>query len=652
MVSRKSKILTGVICFLALSFSALAQNNPYRIDDECYQGYLSLEKLVGQTFFDDVFGSYITICDKKSDQKAKTLGYVLNLRNAISFKDDNKVEAARLDLMRQAKDSGYMQYYSYAFTNTATYYFNTQRKDKTISLLEELNKESIANNDAYGRWSAVRYLGNIYFETHDYVTSRRLLLQALDIYQKSNDATVKAQSLCKLYTDLAWTYDFDSDSVALFLNKAATSQKVRIDTVRTNVSQAFLASLGRNWNNYYKIRSKIDLDDKDLLSVNQEGPQMLIILDEFMRGHYDQAQQKSEGLNETFNLRLLSALARKYGKNDLALFWYDRYVSKINQDIFAVNESLLAEMRTLLDNDKLNIELLEKTRALNKQRTLQLYLLIGALLIGAILMFFYAKSIIKARKRTEEALRLAEEASNMKTSFVQNMSHEIRTPLNAIVGFSQLLALPDGFISDEEKGQYANYITNNSDMLTMLIDDILDLADVDKGNYRVSFGNCKCNCICRHAMNTVECRVPQGVELAFETDAPDDFEIYSDEKRIQQVLINYLTNACKHTESGKITVGCSLKENPGKVTFYVSDTGTGIPPECADKIFQRYTKLNECKQGSGLGLNICMTIAEKLKGEACVDKKFGRASGSQEKGSRFLFVVPTKIKRAPYTGLI
>lgn len=238
----------------------------------------------------------------------------------------------------------------------------------------------------------------------------------------------------------------------------------------------------------------------------------------------------------------------------------------------------------------------------------------------------------QAELRKQQILNDNIAANQAKTVFLRNMSHEIRTPLNALFGFAQLLGLPDGSWSEEEKSQFNANIFNNFTMLEMLIDDIIDIADTDNGNYRINISQVQINNTCRNALLCAEYRRPADVKMYFTSDVDDDHVVSSDGRRIQQVLINYLTNACKNTVRGEIHLHCSTTENPGKLTLSVSDTGVGVPAEKADFIFQRFTKLNDFVQGSGLGLNICQMVAEKLGGRVYLDKSYTA-------GARFVFVI-------------
>lgn len=224
------------------------------------------------------------------------------------------------------------------------------------------------------------------------------------------------------------------------------------------------------------------------------------------------------------------------------------------------------------------------------------------------------------------------EANKSKTTMFQNMIHEIRTPLNAMFGFSQLLCIPGVEVTDDQKKQYLDIITNSYHLLSMLINDVLDIVDAEHGNFRIQEGTFYVNQACRSIIHMVDMRVQAGVKLYFTTEVDDSYKLYSDERRIEQVLINFLTNACKHTFKGEIHLHVSTTEHPGHLTFAVTDTGTGIKPELADDIFKRYKKANFNVEGSGIGLHICSIIAERLGASIMLDKSYTN-------GARFMLVI-------------
>lgn len=271
-----------------------------------------------------------------------------------------------------------------------------------------------------------------------------------------------------------------------------------------------------------------------------------------------------------------------------------------------------------------------------------MYIIISVLSALCILLFILyirarseKKRMIYIYNRTNKEKSKFEMANQTQKMFLQNMSHEIRTPLNAICGFSQILTTPGirESISEEEMQEYSSIIETNTELLRTLVNDILDVSDLDSGKYRLNIGECQANEICRKAINTVRYRCPDHIKLYFTTEVEDDFTIHSDPQRSQQIIINYLTNAIKHTEHGEIHVHCSLKENPGKITFSVTDTGEGVPVDKADVIFGRFEKLETFKQGTGLGLNICLRLAQMMNAEVKLDTSYC-------KGARFVFIHP------------
>ena len=231
-------------------------------------------------------------------------------------------------------------------------------------------------------------------------------------------------------------------------------------------------------------------------------------------------------------------------------------------------------------------------------------------------------------RKNELEMQKAREADMLKSTFLANMSHEIRTPLNAIVGFSGILAEMD---EEEEKDEYVKIINQNCDLLLRLITDILDFSKVESGVMDYSLTDVNIKEICREQYKVHSLKVQEGVTMICDLDALPDKILYTDPKRVTQVISNLLSNAIKFTEQGHISLSYSVKED--HVLFEASDTGIGVSAAHIDTIFERFTKVDSFRQGTGLGLSICKTIVKALQGEIGVDSTPG-------KGSRFWFTLP------------
>ena len=237
----------------------------------------------------------------------------------------------------------------------------------------------------------------------------------------------------------------------------------------------------------------------------------------------------------------------------------------------------------------------------------------------------------KIQEELEVARQVAEVAGEQKTAFLANMSHEIRTPLNAIVGFAGLLANA----SEAERNSYVEIIKGNTNMLLQLVNDILDMSKIEAGTLEFIYSDTDVNQIMRELEGIFRLRLEEAdspVRIVFEPCLPVCF-IHTEKNRVSQVLSNFLSNAFKYTKEGTITLGYKVCEDD--IYFYVQDTGTGIPAENVDKVFERFMKLDAKKQGTGLGLSISQTIIKKLGGEIGVFSEYG-------KGSTFWFTLPVK----------
>ena len=231
-----------------------------------------------------------------------------------------------------------------------------------------------------------------------------------------------------------------------------------------------------------------------------------------------------------------------------------------------------------------------------------------------------SNELIKAKQR-------AEEADRMKSVFLANMSHEIRTPLNAIVGFSEIIALTE---DEVEKAEYLNIIQKNSNLLLQLINDILDLSRIESGKSEMNFQLVEMTGLIDEVEKVHRLKMKTAIRL--NVIRPDEeIWIMVDRNRITQVLFNFLSNAIKNTHEGAITLGLEVCGEWLKV--YVTDTGCGIAKEKLPLIFNRFEKLNDFVQGTGLGLPICQSIVERLGGKISVESEVGV-------GSTFVMTLP------------
>ena len=247
----------------------------------------------------------------------------------------------------------------------------------------------------------------------------------------------------------------------------------------------------------------------------------------------------------------------------------------------------------------------------------------------------------RSQMRQEAMKEKAVQAIQRKNMFLSNMSHEVRTPLNAIVGFSAVLTDEDESFDDESRREFSEIIKVNSFQLLKLINDILDFSDFENDNITFNIRTHDAVKLCNEVVETVMASRKLEVEMRFDTDL-SVLMLDTDDARLRQVLINLLVNAAKFTEQGSIVLELKMAD-AGMALFSVTDTGCGIPPEKQHLIFERFEKLNDFVQGSGLGLSICQLIVKYMNGKLWVDSGYTR-------GARFCFTHPLKYNPALHGG--
>ncbi len=262
-------------------------------------------------------------------------------------------------------------------------------------------------------------------------------------------------------------------------------------------------------------------------------------------------------------------------------------------------------------------------------------------IMTALYIFVYImgrrRLIRKIWKRNDElkvALEKADAANQMKTSFIRSMSHEIRTPLNAINGFSQILCDPNFNLSEEEKEDMRKRIMSNTEAITIIINELLELAAGESVKIDESaLIPVAVNKMCKNSLEASEKQNENGLRMEFMTTLDDEFTIKTNEEIVAQILGKIIDNALKFTEKGSVTIEAAQKGQ--MVEISVTDTGIGIPADKQDTIFDNFVKLDEFKGGVGLGLSISRRLTNLLGGNLLLDSAYTT-------GCRFVLQLPIR----------
>lgn len=224
-------------------------------------------------------------------------------------------------------------------------------------------------------------------------------------------------------------------------------------------------------------------------------------------------------------------------------------------------------------------------------------------------------ALIKARNQAEESDRL-------KTAFLANISHEVRTPLNAIVGFSEVLTET---ASESERQQLSELIRQNNTHLLQLFDDMVNMSKLEAGVESVQKTHFQMDEFLQEVIKKYAEQASKKHLSLIIDEHSENLEAYTDRNRLMQIVYHYVDNALKFTTEGGVTIGCNIEV--GNMRVWVRDTGKGIDSEfCGDKLFERFVKIDEFEQGTGLGLSVCRSLALTLGGKVGMESELGRGS--------------------------
>lgn len=531
-------------------------------------------------------------------------------------------------------EKGYMMLYYKLLSNKGFYALRHNQVYRAMQFAEALDHEVRDDGASDYFYLATGLYGDIYSSTHDKTRGETYFMQALE---EVGDHDVKFTM--RVYLNLAEMLCLKDPQKALqWAEKSIETSKQVENTDYLSMSLAMKAYIyfiiGNAPQFFQAYQQYVDLRSMDKPDFNHRYDNIMEVAKLAFNKDYDAAMGKvregSLAVDSSLTVICIYSLQGNLAQGFEAM--KRRYIEmdSIYSLIQDANFNQLAAETSLMRTR----EEAAANKALAKR---MVNWMIGLTIVFLFVYLMGRRRLIKkiwAKNRDlRTALNRAEESDRMKSTFIKSMSHEIRTPLNAVSGFSEVICSPDYQLSDKEKRDMQVRISSNVNLITSIIDELLQLSESenvgvvsDKEKTDVWVNN-----ICQRVIQEAKGKQNTGVVVQFDSDLPDDFKIRTSSYRLKNALTHLVDNAMKFTEKGYVELRCELQD--GQVRFIVTDTGCGIKKEDHERIFDTFQKGDDFKEGVGLGLPICRRLVNSLGGEVCLDATY-------TDGARFIISLP------------
>ena len=574
--------------FLTITISAVALVSQADTDYKQSLEYLTLRDSVHRSFNDG--------------DSARFFRAVTNLENYLLKQDD-------------------MHAYYTQRSNEIVFLMNRQKIFEAYLLATKMSKELREKKLDKEMYMAFNMMGHIY----RYCGKKDLAKQCFEEVIRRMEMSGYPESMPPIYMNMvSVVMDDDPDEAMRLLEKALSIAK------ETSPERVFDIE-ARRTQSYYNMGDK----------------------EKFLKGYQDYLQGKAEGKTSVHGRTLDIYYQACTGHTDKAIelckstLGNDSYgtMASIYEDAGRWEEAYKALQKEAMANDSINsiilsnsmegihneMDIYEAEHAADRNRIYMLTTIICLLLLLIGTLVYIVLSRRHYMKQLKIAYEHALESDKMKTSFIQNISHEVRTPLNIISGFAQVISDPDFDASLEERKNISLMVLNNTDLVTTLINEMLELSESETTKEVAKEDKVAVNNMIRDIIHDSEHRVHADTKLCFESSLSDDFTMLTNEKMLRQSICALVDNAIKNTTRGQIAVKTATEGQ--RLRIVVEDTGCGVPEEAAEHIFERFVKLDEFKEGVGLGLPLCRVFIERLEGSVKLDTSF-------KEGARFVIDLP------------
>ena len=532
------------------------------------------------------------------------------------------------------------------------------KMQQSLQETQRMLDDAKGHNNKLGRAMAYKQIGIIYLN----MKQTEPAVEALQHYAElMKDEDNDFSSLSSIYYRMAKAYDYDKD-----FDRELQLTKEWLAFLHGKVGKVKVAEVRECWHACYLARAAAfiglnKLDDAGL-ALDTAAHHARLINRTLSFHHYYKMQARYYMAKGDAAKALLYTDSVKMTTNErddhieeiraqaLMMLGQGAEAAQIYQRLYHEKDSVfgqearqhLDELNTLFQVDELKTEQ-------QRMRYLYIFLAVATIVLALLLLLYLGWRNAIRQKKANEQLRIANErakvSSKMKSEFIRNITHEIRTPLNIVSGFTQILTQPDIELPEKEKRDIHERVTENTDRITNLVDRMLELSDAssevlierkDETNVidivSQAIDHSKITLHTRSVRSTSDDIQPQQSrsdesKVVFEVSQIQMIHLRTNKSHAVRALAQLLENAVKFTREGSITLNMTYTEE--KVCFIVEDTGIGIPTDQTEHIFEEFIQLDPFTEGTGIGLTIARSVAQRMGGNLWLDTDY-------KEGSRFV----------------